>query len=143
MPNGSIVVVGGGATCFSMGTFWNKGLYTLHIPDVGDEKLVRPPRSRLVHAKTVDIIPGEPSPPSHAEPRGGVGSPRITPIARLRLETHDDFLKVVREGRPVVLEGLDLGDCVSTWTIQYLVDKIGSDRKVRGPANEHRPVSVR
>ncbi|KXX75497.1 tRNA wybutosine-synthesizing protein 4 [Madurella mycetomatis] len=130
MPDGSIVVVGGGATCFSMGTFWNRGAYSLHIPTADDHEVCRSPGSHWVYDKSIDLIPGEPSPSANTEPQNGAASVHITPIIRLKLETEDDFLNVVRDGRPAVLEGLDLGSCVSAWTAKYLVDKVGSDRKV-------------
>lgn len=131
MPDGSIVVVGGGATCFSMGTFWNRGVYSLHIPTVDGQEGCRSPSSRWVYDKSIDLIPGEPSPSSNAKPQNGVASVHITPIIRLKLETEDDFLSVLHDGRPAVLEGLDLGSCVSVWTTKYLVEKVGRNRKVQ------------
>ncbi|KAL2016509.1 hypothetical protein VTK56DRAFT_3437 [Thermocarpiscus australiensis] len=133
MPDRSVVVTGGAATCFSMGTFWNSGVFSIRIPAAGDQgQAISAPASRWVHEKTIDIVPGEPSLPLPAgtKPRDGGERAHITAIRRLRLETEADFLKIVREGRPVVLEGLDLGNCVSTWSLDYLVDKVGRDRKV-------------
>ncbi|KAK3320988.1 hypothetical protein B0T19DRAFT_478170 [Cercophora scortea] len=126
MPDGRVVVLGGGATCFSMGTFWNSGVYTLHLPNLDSNA------TPWVYKKAVDIIPGgEFSSPSQIDDRGITGeSPIIKPIARVGVETKEDFVRVVREGRPVVLEGLDLGRCVSDWNLEYLVDKVGADRKV-------------
>jgi tRNA wybutosine-synthesizing protein 4 len=126
MPDGSVVIVGGGATCFSMGTFWNKGVYTLRVQTLED----LPPAPRWVHEKTVDIVPTQRSPPAARKRQEAGKPPRITPIPRVKLEAADDFLKIVREGKPVVLEGLDLGSCVSAWTLDNLVDKVGADREV-------------
>jgi tRNA wybutosine-synthesizing protein 4 len=140
MPDGSVVVVGGGATCFSMGTFWNKGVYTLRLPASADQEAGMAPTGRhWVHEKTIDIVPVKPSPALTSQHHDSGKPAVITPIPRLKLETADDFLGIVRKGRPVVLEGLDLGSCVSTWTLDYLVDKIGVDRKVR---DSHRPSSI-
>ena len=136
MADGSFAIVGGGATCFSMGTFWNKGAYTIRIPihDQG-EPLTSPAGSRWIHEKTVDIIPGESTPPKATKAQDSGESAPITSIRRLRLETDDDFFKVVREGRPVVIEGLDLGNCVSAWSPDYLVEKVGADRQVIPPTS--------
>jgi len=38
---------------------------------------------------------------------------------------------LVKDGKPAVLEGLDLGSCVSRWELGYLAGKVGQDRKVR------------
>ncbi|AEO63730.1 uncharacterized protein THITE_2124154 [Thermothielavioides terrestris NRRL 8126] len=131
-PNGDVVVLGGGAVCFSMGTFWNSGVYTLRVPGTGDCGLeVSPAASRWAHEKTIDIVPSQPGPPVVLNPLDGASGPTITPIPRLKLETADDFHDVVRAGRPVVLVGLDLGNCISAWTMDYLVEKVGADRKVR------------
>ncbi len=131
MPDGTIVVVGGGATCFSMGTFWNSGVYTLRLTIAGDENAgVSLPASRWVHQKTVDIVSNHPSPPAAATYHNTGKPAAISHIPQLKLETADDFPKIVREGRPVVMEGLNLGNCVSTWTLDYLVDKVGPDHKV-------------
>ncbi|KAK3304463.1 methyltransferase-like protein [Chaetomium strumarium] len=131
LPDGSVVVVGGGATCFSMGTFWNSGVFCFHIPSAGDTAAaVSSSSPRWVHEKTIDVIPGQRSSPAAAKAETSNGTARITTIPRLELETADDFLKVVRKGRPVVIEGLDLGSCVSAWTLDYLADKVGKDRKV-------------
>jgi tRNA wybutosine-synthesizing protein 4 len=131
MSDGSIVVVGGGATCFSMGTFWNKGVYTLQIPALRSQGPdIAPSGLRWVHEKTLDIVPNQRAPPVPAKHKDTGERAPITPIPRVKLGTAEDFLRIVREGRPVVLEGLDLGSCVSAWTLDYLVDKVGADRKV-------------
>ncbi len=131
MPDGTIAMVGGGATCFSMGTFWNTGVYTLRLTIAGDEDDgVSLPAARWVHQKTVDIVSNHPSLPAAATYHNTGKPAAISHIPRLKLETADDFLKIVREGRPVVVEGLDLGSCVSTWTLAYLVDKVGAQHKV-------------
>ncbi len=127
LPGGQIVVVGGGATCFSMGTFWNKGVYTLFAPQ--DQEGAA---GQWVHEKTLDIIPGERSPPTRAQPavEGSTSTSHIQPIPRDKLGSQDDFARILREGRPVVLEGLDLGKCVSTWDLKSLTEKVGKDHKV-------------
>ncbi|KAL2135617.1 hypothetical protein VTI74DRAFT_7764 [Chaetomium olivicolor] len=130
MPDGRVVVIGGGATCFSMGTFWNSGVYTLRIPAVdGKEPEAAASSTRWVHETTIDIATDQPPAPRAAKPRSGDGKASITPIPRVKLETADDFLRILRAGQPVVLEGLGLGSCVSAWTLDYLVDKVGEDRK--------------
>ncbi|KAK4144068.1 S-adenosyl-L-methionine-dependent methyltransferase [Dichotomopilus funicola] len=128
IANESIVVVGGGATCFSMGTFWNKGVYHLRLP--GADKMVPAPALPWVHERAVEVIPTQRGLPIAPRQQGNHEPAEPTPIPRLRLGTADDFAKVVRAGRPVVLEGLDMGSCVANWTSDYLVDKVGADREI-------------
>lgn len=130
MPDRCVVVVGGGATCFSMGTFWNSGAYTIRIPDPLQQDRVLPLPTGWVHQRTIDIVPGEGILPVARGTRGAGNLATIKSIVRRRLQTAEDFVEVVRGGQPAVLEGLDLGKCVSAWTLDYLVDKVGKDRKV-------------
>jgi tRNA wybutosine-synthesizing protein 4 len=117
-----------------MGTFWNKGVYTLQIPGlVGKQNGVSLPALQWVHEKTIDIVPIQRKPPAAPKLENNGEPAQITAIPRLKLETADDFLKVVRDGKPVVLESLDLGSCISAWTLDYLVSKVGVDRKVGYP----------
>ncbi|KAK3948606.1 hypothetical protein QBC32DRAFT_221630 [Pseudoneurospora amorphoporcata] len=136
-----LVIMGGGATCFSMGTFWNKGISSLELPlRAAKENGSAPTTARgWAHEKTVDIVPGEPrSLPLRSQVSDSVDgdvngsvSVRTQPVPRVKLETAEDFARIVREGRPVVLEGLNLGDCVSKWGDgNYVAEKIGTDRKV-------------
>jgi tRNA wybutosine-synthesizing protein 4 len=143
---GSIVVAGGGATCFSMGAFWNKGVYdiqfrdTLEVDEGSGRSLSDAPQ--WVHRKTIDIGPGQthrnhlssgPISILRTRPVEDGRLAQITPIPRVRLETENDFERILREGRPVVIEGLDLGSCVSAWTLEYMVEKVGAARKVGVP----------
>lgn len=130
MPDGSVVVVGGGATCFSMGTCWNKGVYTIRILATGEQENA-PLTPRWVHEKTIDIIPNQRSQPASRVAQVTGQPAQIIP--RVKVNTAEEFAKLVQKGRPVVLEGLDLGSCVPNWTLNYLVDKVGADRKVSVP----------
>jgi tRNA wybutosine-synthesizing protein 4 len=134
LSHGEFAVIGGGATCFSMGTFWNTGVYTFHSSN--DRTNGEPsPLDTMVwaHEKTIDIIPGERSVPFRQRPAPNGQSNEqvsISSIPRVKLQTANDFTELLRRGEPAVIEGLDLGSCVSNWTLDYLVDKVGHDRKV-------------
>ncbi|KAK1761293.1 LCM-domain-containing protein [Echria macrotheca] len=121
LPDGRIVTVGGGATCFSMGTFWNKGVFTFRVGDRLDSC------KSWVHEKSIDIIPGERVIPIRKNPDARA---EVKPIPRVRIEKGDEFTKVLGKRQPVVIEGMDLGACLQSWTLDYLTEKIGSGRKV-------------
>lgn len=55
------------------------------------------------------------------------------PIGRVEIRTPEDFEKVMARGKPVLLTGVSIGDCVEKWTPEYLIDKVGADRKVITP----------
>lgn len=121
---GQVAILGGGATCFSMGTCWNKGPYTLNFPDEGHKVL------QLDYSQTVEILP-------QIKPKGtaeadfqGLSAPKITPIPQVSLQSAADFDSILRKGEPVVLKNLDLGSCVTQWNLNYIADKAGAERKV-------------
>ncbi|KAK0635117.1 hypothetical protein B0T17DRAFT_586727 [Bombardia bombarda] len=132
MPDGRVVIIGGGATCFSMGTFWNKAVYTLHVPSTGMTAVngLISSDSHWSHVKTLEIVSGgrEVSQPVGLE--AGSQKVEIKPILRTKLESQEDFARLLHEGKPAILEGLDLGSCVADWNLKYLVEKVGKDRKV-------------
>lgn len=42
-----------------------------------------------------------------------------------------NFERIVSDGLPVVLKGLNIGPCVGRWTLGYVSEQLGEDRKVR------------
>lgn len=51
-------------------------------------------------------------------------------VQRMSVDSKESFEKVMKQGSPVILEGLDLGRCLNTWTLEYLTRQIGETRKV-------------
>ncbi|KAJ6005850.1 LCM-domain-containing protein [Penicillium sp. IBT 35674x] len=51
-------------------------------------------------------------------------------IPRVRVETAAQFQHIVANGKPVVIEGADIGPCTEIWTQEYLTSSVGNDRKV-------------
>ncbi|OAA44357.1 Leucine carboxyl methyltransferase family [Metarhizium rileyi] len=120
-----IVVFGGGATCFSMGTYWETGVFRLtlsrgcetlgqHLPRVqllGSQRVVSSTRHRL-------------------RQDSNSAKATMTRISRVRLQTTAQFEDILRTGLPVVISDANFGDCVQKWTPPYLIDRIGYDTKV-------------
>lgn len=52
-------------------------------------------------------------------------------IKVVTLNAETKFEKIVHDGLPVVLKGLNIGPCVDRWTLNYLSKQLGGDRKVR------------
>ncbi|KAB5585773.1 methyltransferase-like protein [Coniochaeta sp. 2T2.1] len=124
MDDGHVVILGGGATCFSMGTCWNKGVYTLKA-DINDE-CVEP----LTYVQTVETAPGTAKGATARTDSEGALAPEITSIPRVSLQSTEEFAKMLKKGRPAVLTDLDLGSCVANWALDYMVEKVGAERKV-------------
>lgn len=118
----SILITGGGAVCFSFGTWWNEGNYTLSSSAQSSW--------RLTHDSPISMMPTrEKALPIPLQDKTSKGSDRIpegVAIKRVQIESAEDFDLILTTSKPVILENLDIGRCTSTWTPQYLKDKIGS-----------------
>ncbi|KAI1300753.1 leucine carboxyl methyltransferase [Xylaria venustula] len=125
-----ILVMGGGATCFSMGTYWNEGCYTLKLGSFSNASLTTTSRNPLSLRNIVEIT-GSPHPVKmvHA---GDIRSQQIAivEVPKIRVTTENDFEKILKAGKPVIVEGSDLGTCVRSWNGAYMTEKVGSERKV-------------
>ncbi len=123
---GNTYILGGGAVCFSFGAHQNEGLWVLEDPRSPIESPLRlmdknVPSSTLTQAPFT--LPVGDSSDSHY-PRA------ISLVPRLSLEYAGDFQRVLNEGRPVILEGLQVGSCTQKWTPEYMKEQVGVDRQV-------------
>lgn len=116
-----VFIVGGGAVCFSFGTFWNTALMRVS-PNVREQtifikKLTTPPATS---SKTTEV------------PLQLHGHAMQTyAVKRSTVKNADDFAAIVGQGRPLILEGLDLGACVSNWqSLDHVEARVGADREV-------------
>jgi len=121
-----ILVMGGGAVCFSFGTYWNKGCYNLMNANPNPEdplttlyhKQLKPWRL-LENIAKVPVIQAE-----------RIASNYGLKVPRIKITDAQDFERVMRASKAVIIEGLNLGPCTSLWTPEYLKDSIGPDRPV-------------
>ena len=123
----SVVIVGGGAVCFSFGTYWNTSIWSI---DIGSP--TRKKNWRLVDQKaskgTTDSISNVPVPSledaldNHSKP--------LSIISRLQVQDSSSFDRIIRDSEPVIIEGLDLGLCIDKWTSEYLKEAVGYERSV-------------
>lgn len=135
----SLLVFGGGATCFSMGTFWETGIYKIWLPDSISQsthsgfRLYRPIKS------TIDLIGcrkflATPTTTASDDEVGGAHCRNqdiiMTPVPRIQLESPEQFHKILRDGKPVIFKSCDIGQCQSKWSADFLVNKIGESEKV-------------
>ncbi|KAI2642007.1 leucine carboxyl methyltransferase [Xylaria nigripes] len=125
-----MILMGGGATCFSMGTYWNEGCYTLDLAPLVYDKLPVSSRGLLKYQKLVEVI--DQQLPINNIREGEIKSQRakISEIPRIRVNTEEDFENIIKAGKPVVIEGGDLGSCVNRWTAAYLTESVGQQRNV-------------
>ncbi|KAF4490376.1 Leucine carboxyl methyltransferase 2 [Fusarium agapanthi] len=125
-----LVVLGGGATCFSMGTFWDTGVYKIDLTN---------PLSEMPHIQPANCSPVsvsyQDSPKlTHQTTTIDWHQPTLKPsiksIARIKLQSKLDFEQLVENRRPVIIESLDLGGCVDKWSPEYMVQRVGQTKEI-------------
>jgi tRNA wybutosine-synthesizing protein 4 len=111
------LIIGGGATCFSFGTYWNQGCWLLYDRESGV-------------SSHWALVKRNSSKPSNAPPRpeGTIHDPTI--VDNIHPCSESDFLRILKDGKPQLLTGLDLGPCISLWTPSYLLSKIPTSQNV-------------
>lgn len=124
-----IVLVGGGAVCFSMGSFWNTKSYSLRL-DYEQEMSSASPEESCGKETTGMQTNGSQSIVEGSKPEIVSSAPAIKQIGHTTVRTKEEFDAIVAAGQPVILTDLDIGPCVDLWTPEYLLSHIGADRPV-------------
>jgi tRNA wybutosine-synthesizing protein 4 len=118
---GNVLVVGGGAVCFSFGTSWNSGSWLIH------DGTTRPATAWAL--LDLDAPPSPLTPLEISSPiseRNG----SLKPISRSTLATADEVRNIMHQPVPKVFESINIGPCLDLWTLDYLKEKIGTEREV-------------
>ncbi|KAG5953471.1 hypothetical protein E4U53_005463 [Claviceps sorghi] len=128
----SIVVLGGGATCFSMGTYWHGGASTISIYNKPIEWMKTWP-SKLCSLQPQFIGSRKFLGSNHRDlQRKGfnMAEASVMTVARIKLETPQQFREILQNAMPVVIEKADFGDCAKKWTASYIIERVGHDTQV-------------
>jgi tRNA wybutosine-synthesizing protein 4 len=126
-----LVVIGGGATCFSMGTFWDTGVYKIELGEASSDAYA----VSLINKTPVAI--GYQDSPKLTHPTTNIGQssqrpkPLVRSIPRVKIQTKSDFAELVQNRKPVIIEGLNLGGCIDKWNPEYMVQSVGERKEVR------------
>ncbi|KAF2129601.1 LCM-domain-containing protein [Dothidotthia symphoricarpi CBS 119687] len=126
-----IVIAGGGAVCFSMGSFWNEGHITITRGTMQGVNSWRPLPPQVHGTAQANTLPF----PSNtrkdlqtkAEKPASVHAKEVT---RVQLHSAEDFAHLVAASKPAIIEGLDIGPCTGLWTLDYLKENIGAEREL-------------
>ncbi|KAI1210528.1 LCM-domain-containing protein [Annulohypoxylon truncatum] len=125
-----LVIMGGGATCFSMGTFWNHGCFTLQYNQaVTNDTLIESKTRIWKHSRIVELTDEAKRQDVPASLHNGQVAVKVD-IPRVQIGTAAAFLAALKAGKPVVIEGGNLGGCVQSWSSEHIVKQLGFDRKV-------------
>lgn len=135
----SLLVMGGGATCFSMGTFWETGIYKVHMPDHILESNYRTSRPCALSKSAPDLIGSRKFSTISAttasedirSPDQGEHGIQLTSVPQIQLESAEQFQKILHDGKPAIFKSCNIGHCQSKWSPEFLVSQIGANEKVR------------
>lgn len=123
----ALVIFGGGAVCFSFGTFWTPGVYTIApTAQLDNQQFWR-------YAETLTTAHGQKPLISSIAVKSVLSNRKSETVTspRCKIDSAVEFERLVVAGQPMVLESTDLGSCKDLWTNEYLKLKIGADREVR------------
>lgn len=126
----SLVIMGGSAVCFSFGTFWTKGSYTIPISTLETRKSDEGDLGVSRKAWTLQRTITAQNPASNMGPISPTGPVSMSSVARVNLGTALHFSQVLQAGIPVIFEKSDIGLCVTNWSTEYLKLKVGPGREV-------------
>lgn len=113
------LIVGGGATCFSFGAYWNTGCWLLYD------------REANVSSRWAWVKPEAPK--SLPPPQLGTDGPSSVKshlVERVKLSTEQDFIRIIQDGIPRLLTDLEFGPGPHLWTPSYLLSKVSSSKSV-------------
>lgn len=124
-PDGETLIIGGGAVCFSMGSFWNRCMLKLCLTRAAgsscfNKQQPSTAKSHTNHPLAKRLDAGNPSTKMES----------ARPVPRVSVNRPQDFEEILKRGFPAILTDLDIGPCLHLWTPQYLVEKVGSEREV-------------
>ncbi|KAF2829281.1 LCM-domain-containing protein [Ophiobolus disseminans] len=122
-----ILIVGGGAVCFSMGSFWNQGYFTVTKAGQGARSWRT---AQLQTNGTAQARPLEASRKPRPSKASISSDPRAVEVPRVRLQSAEEFGRLLASSKPAIIEGIDIGPCTDLWTTDYLKEKIGADREL-------------
>ncbi|KKK23217.1 hypothetical protein P175DRAFT_0472781 [Aspergillus ochraceoroseus IBT 24754] len=119
-----LLILGGGAVCFSFGTHWTEGTWTLQSKE-------SPFDNRwMLFSESSPPVKGATIKPRKPKKKVYKSTKKVTTIPRIQIQTPAQFEQVLAGGKPVIIEGSDIGPCTELWTKEYLVNAVGADRKV-------------
>lgn len=118
-----------------MGTYWNQGSYVLIMDTLYPCPPPTMPHSPLRFRKLVEVTDQLQPIKNVLESNNGSQRATISNVPRIRIGTADEFEKVLRAEKLVVLEGCDLGTCVHRWNSAYITENVGPQRKVSSSKN--------
>lgn len=127
--NDSMVVAGGGAVCFSFGTYRNQGIWSMQSEKSEGQHIwtLKPNKQSVPESVAKGIEEGNlPQIIDQYAPSDQIGGT----VQRLSIATESAFEQRMNSSNPFIMESLDLGPCITAWNLDYLKARLGADYPV-------------
>lgn len=124
-----LVITGGGAVCFSFGTYWNEGCQTLQSSEDPDGEVWAPLRDQRPPLLDMDQFE-QSSQTADSTTRASLLRETTNNVPCTKVESVLSFERICNNSKPVIMADLDLGSCTTSWSMENLKRKIGEDRSV-------------
>lgn len=143
--DGGVIVLGGGATCFSFGTYWNKATILTDVPEASLDLGWRLLSTQKAETPTNFVDGADHEEVAIADARAAVNGhvspqyrlPDPIQVGKASLAEGLDFESYLEDGKPVIFSDGDIGPCTGMWNNTYLKESIGHDRKVIVHSSQH------
>ena len=125
----TVALAGGGAVCFSFGTYWNKHVCTFQTGDRGANLVWRYDRN-LNQSSDAPRMKESSDALTSSTVSWNPTDTAMSVVPRMTLEDSRHFERIVQISNPVVMDDMDLGPCVTEWSLEALKVKVGAQRPV-------------
>lgn len=135
--DGGLIILGGGATCFSFGTTWNRScmlndalpgsLFRMEWRLTATQEAGQPTAEQTTILGETPVQSATPTTTASAVP---MTMPNPVKIQEMLMARGINFAQYAGAGRPVVLKQCDIGPCTTKWTTSYLKEVVGHERPV-------------
>lgn len=119
--SGLSITLGGGATCFSFGNYFNTGIWILYDREAGlsTDWTIAPIKTAVLASskeKKSTIVANN--------------QRRVDPVPLTQVRSTEDFAALIRWDQPRIIQDLDFGPCVKNWSLEYLKEITSPARTV-------------
>lgn len=128
LRDGGVIILGGGAVCFSFGFCSNDKVNLLSNPSDHASRDWQP--KPIASEREQSTKDARLSAKSHSMLTKPLESLEHVEEVAFQSTDEDRLLAIVSGCKPVIMKDLAIGICRSTWTTEYLEAKLGSDRQI-------------
>ncbi len=111
---GAYVILGGGATCFNFGDYFNTGIWALYEKEAGL------PADWIIVPSQAAKLPSMDSDPAYT----GIAKAHGVRINRVLLDGPQEFNEAIQKSLPLLMRGLDYGPCAQLWSTPSFLESL-------------------